>query len=246
MKKVGFVVFTILALIGLIGLFLTIKELMEPASVSLIKDREEIKKLMNQSYPSHEVVHIELEYTDWSSTVAKVDKYNKATSAIVALENNEEQRMVFLKKKFLWWTIYKSYPNSGPNIPNDLYFVEMNTKNVGRAVDDIEKYIEKGGYWIIPEEGKNYKIYGTEDSWYYSFKYCENIYKTKDGKVYIFNKEKADWEESTETYSRLCYFSNFDEVDKEYALQIIKKYSSYQENDVKLPIGLENGRYKEN
>ena len=62
--------------------------------------------------------------------------------------------------------------------------------------------------------GKYYTKEGTGENWYYSFKYCKNLYKTEDGKIYIFNKQKINWEVSDETYSNLMYYSNYKKIDR--------------------------------
>ena len=58
---------------------------------------------------------------------------------------------------------------------------------------------------------------------------CENIYKTMDGYVYVFNKEISDWEKSEESYADMEYYGNYDRIEKSYAAELLKKYSGYEE-----------------
>lgn len=214
--------------ISVVILLIIIVSILISSNTSLSKDREAVIKIINKKYYSYEVKDLQLEYVDWSSTVRSADGYHNATSATAIIENEEEQITLHFKKTFNIWHISSSYPNYGPNIPNEVYFVNMGYQNIGRAID-IDKYIK--GCWVIPDENGNlYTKQGDATDWYYSFKECKNIYKTKDGSVYVFNKEISDWEESTVTYADLCYYGNYESVTKEYAIEIIEKFSSYREN----------------
>lgn len=198
------------------------------SNTSLSEEREAIINIINKEYYSYEIKDIQLEYIDFYSTVRSADEYHNATSATAIIENEEEQIILHFKKTFNIWSIKSSYPNYGSNIPNEVYFVNMEYNNIGKAVD-IDEYIK--GCWVIPDENGNlYTKVGDTTNWYYSFRECKNIYKTKDGYVYVFDKGNSDWERSTVTYADLCYYSNYENVTKEYAIEIIEKFSFYREN----------------
>lgn len=214
--------------ISLLILFSIIVLILIFSNTSLSKDREAVLKIINKKYYSYEVKDLQLEYVGWSSTVSSADENHNATRATAIIENEEEQITLHFKKTFNIWSISSSEPNYGPNIPNEVYFVEEAYNNVGKAVD-IDEHIK--GRWVIPDENGNlYKKVGDATNWYYSFKECKKIYKTKDGYVYAFNEESSNWEKSTETYADLCYYGNYEKVTKEYAIEIIEKFSSYREN----------------
>lgn len=217
---------TLFIIIAIISIFLIINKIMESGNVALIKDKETIIKIINKQYPLYEIKDLKLNYIDWSSTVTNADENHKATKAIVIIENENEEITVYLEKRWFKWMILSDQPNYGPTVPNDLYFVEITYQSVGKSVD-IDKHIKK--YWVIQENKENYRKVGNDEEWYYSFKYCKNIYKTKDGIVYVFNKEESNWKVATETYSDLCHYGNYKKVDMKYAMGIIEKYSSYKE-----------------
>ncbi len=215
-------------IISLLILFVIIILILIPSNTSLSEDREAITNIVNKKYHSYEVKDLQLEYVDWYSSVRIADEDNSATRATAIIENEEEQiTLYFEKNHFNGWRISRSEPNYGPNVPNGVYFVEMNYVSVGQKVD-IDEHIKD--YWVIPDENGNlYEKTGDATNWNYSFKECKNIYKTKDGYVYVFNKEISDWEESTKTYADLRYYGNYENVTKEYAIEIIEKISSYRE-----------------
>ena len=198
------------------------------SNTSLSEVRESVTKIINKEYSSYEIKDLQLEYVDWYSTVRTADEYHSATRATAIIENEEEQITLHFKKNFFnIWSISSAEPNYGSSVPNDVYFVHMNYVSVGNKVD-IDEHIKK--YWVIPDGNENlYNKIGNDENWYYSFKECKEIYKTKDGYVYVFNKKISDWEKSTKTYADLCYYSNYTNVTKEYAIEIIEKYSSYRE-----------------
>lgn len=208
-------------------MFLIINKIMEPAKITLIKDKETIKSIINKKYPMYEIKDLELNYVDLFSTVTDADENHKATVATVIIENESEQITIYFRKGIFNWTISSAQPNYGPNVPNNIYFVEITYQNVGKLVD-IENHIKK--YWVIPDnKGNYYKKSENDKDWYYSFKHCKNIYKTENGVVYVFNKEESNWELANETYSDLCHYSNYEKVDMKYAIEIIEKYTSYKE-----------------
>lgn len=224
-EKMKKTLLSLFMIIIIINIFFVIIKIAEPASVALIKDEKTIKKIIDKKYPLHQIKDMELEYIDWFSCVRNADKDNKATMATVIIRNESEQRTINFQKKYFIWTISSNLPDYGPNIPNGLYLVEKEHKVVGNAVDDIDDHMKK--YWVIPDDNGNYysKV-GNDENWYYSFWHCKNIYKTKDGIIYIFNKEKASWEVATQIYSEIY---NYEKVDMKYAMEIIEKYTSYKE-----------------
>lgn len=230
MKKISkkLLVISLIIISTLIAL-LVVKEIIEPPKVSLVKDRNRIEKIINKKYDSYTIVDLELNYVDLFSSVREANNYNRATEATVIIANDNEQRTLHLDKNFFMWIIDSDQPDYGSNLPNDVYFVEMMYQSIGKAVN-IEEHIKDMKYWVIPdEEGNYYKKSGNDENWYYSIKHCSNIYKTQNGVVYSFNKEISEWEISTVTYSELCYYSNYDKVDKKYAMNIIQTYSSYKD-----------------
>lgn len=220
-----------LPVIGLFVLGLLFNPYMLQGPYSLEKDKQNVIQVVKKEYPSYEINTVYMTYTDFFSTVVEADdNSNVATSATVTAENNTERITIHLMKDnhlfFSTWRVESANPDSGPNIPDDVYFIEMNYRSVGKAVD-IDEHIKK--LWVIPyEDGSLYKKAGVSD-WYYSVKVCDNIYKTSGGKVYVFNKQDSDWEESDETYSGLNYYGNYQKISKEEALDIIEKYSDYRE-----------------
>lgn len=195
---------------------------------SLSQDRESVTNIINKEYSSYEIKDLQLEYVDFYSTIRTADENHSATRATAIIENEEEQITLHFKKNYFnIWSISSSEPNYGSNVSDEVYFVYMYYHSVGKKVD-IDEHIKN--YWVVPDEDGNlYNKLGSDENWYYSFKECKEIYKTKDGYVYVFNKEISDWEKSTETYADLCYYGNYEQVTKEYAIEIIEKYSSYRE-----------------
>ncbi len=223
MKKTEKMLFVLFIIAAIAILVVFIKNSIEPASVTLIKDEEKIKEMINQKYPDYSISELELNYVDWSSTVREANGDHKATEAMAIIENENEERTIHLRKKFNNWNIESDEPNYGPSVPDEQYFIEIIYEHVGKSIN-IDEQIKK--YWIIPDDdGNPYIKEGKGEDWYYTFKYCRNIYKTDGGKVYVFNKEKSDWEICDVTYSDLRYLSNYDDVDPKYGMELIKNYS---------------------
>lgn len=205
--------------------------LVSKSSIYSINDEKEIiRSIINEKYSSYEIVDIKLTYTNFFSTVTEADEEHSATDAVVIIAKNDEQKTIRLgKSSSLFgpgWIIKSDYPDYGSGVPDDVYFVEIEYDSVGKAVD-IDKYVNE--HWILPDkDGNLYTKSGTRD-WYYSLKECKNIYKTKNGQVYSFDKEKSDWTDSSVLYSDLNYYGNYDKVAKEYAISIIEQFSSYRE-----------------
>lgn len=191
---------------------------------SLGEDCKLIMNIIDKKYSSYNVEDLRLEYVDLSSTVRIADDSNRATRATAIVANEDEELTLrFKKNRFNIWYIIDSAPNSGPNVPNDIYFIDAEQKDVSNTVD-IDEYLKS--YWAIPDEDGNlYTKTDDGDDWHYSFKECENIYKTKDGSVWQFNKDISKWEASLCVYADLCYYNNYDEVSKEYVEGLIKNFS---------------------
>lgn len=196
-------------------------------NTSLDKDQKKIEKIINKQYFAYEIKDIVLEYISFGSYYEANDNH-KATKATVTVENEEEQITVRLEKTsfFKTWKIISSYPNYGLNVPDEIYFVEYEYNYPGKNVD-IDEFIKE--YWVVPDEnGALYtKQPRSDENWYYSVKICKNIYKTKGGFIYVFNKENNNWEKSEITYDELCYFANYTNISKEDAIETIGRYSSY-------------------
>jgi len=199
---------------------------------SLAESYEAIEGVIKKEYKGYEINGINLSYVDFYSTVTEADENHPATRATAVVKNGEEAITVRFEKVFNLfgspWVIVSSIPEYGPNVQNDVYFIEMDYRSVGKAVD-IEEYISADGRWVIPDEDGNLYTKHGEPDWYYSVGLCRNIYKTKDGDVYVFDKDISDWKKADKRYSDLVYLGNYREITKEYALSIIEKYSSYRE-----------------
>lgn len=217
-----------MSLLKKIIIIVIILVLFVPPSVTLIIDKYSIRGYFKSHYPSYKINDIELSYYSWFwSGYYNADDYHKATNAKVIIQNEREQRTVLFKKFLLIWLLDRDVPDYGPDIPDGFYFVEIKSQVIRYGVD-IEEHIKDRKYWIVPDKGgNNYTI--SKSSNYYSIRYCDNIYKTKDGKVYIFDKEKSNWKVSEKPYSDLVYYGNYQKVKKKYAMEIIEKYSSYKE-----------------
>lgn len=196
------------------------------SKIPLQVERDKICEIINKEYESYEVESLELEYVDWSSTVQTAEEGDRPTEATVIIKNDEEQRELHFDKNLFTWKITSSEPLYGKNVPNGVYYIEVDWHNVGKLVD-IEECMKNN--WVMPYDGKMYSKVGDDEDWYYSYKVCENIYKTMDGYVYVFNKEISDWEKSENTYAHMEYYGNYDRIEKDYAAELLKQYSSYEE-----------------
>lgn len=212
----------VLAVIGLISYW----EIASQIPLSTYEDK--VTKIINKEYADYEIESLELEYVDWSSTITNAEEGDIPTKATVVIKNDVEERVLHFEKEFFMWKITSSEPISGVNVPNGIYYIEENYCNAGKLVD-IEECIKNS--WILPNhEGKTYSKVGEGEDWYYSYKVCENIYKTMDGYVYVFNRDIEDWERAEESYADMEYYSNYERIKKDYAMELIEKYSSYREN----------------
>lgn len=195
------------------------------------KDYEFITNIINKEYPSYEIKDLKLEYVDFFGTIEIADREHSAEMATAIIENEKELITLYFRKDYFnifnIWYISSLKTNYASSVPKEVYFIDEQYTIVGKAVD-IDEHIK--GWWVIPgEDGNLYTKRGNDTNWYYSFKECTNIYKTKDGYVYVFNKKISDWEKATETYDDFCCYGNHKKVTKEYAIEIIEKYSSYRE-----------------
>ena len=225
MKKVVKIIIIILIIMVAIRIFM-------PANISNYIDSKIITTIIKIKYPKYDINSLKLHYVDWSSSVRTIDehhKYHKATEATAIIINNDEQRTIRFEKFLIIWYISFNKPDYGQNVPDDIYLLETGGHAIGQAVD-IEKYISESKEWIVTDEnGNKYKKSGNDNSWYYIVNTYKEIYKTKNGKIYIFNKDVSNWELSSKSYSELTYFSNYKIIDKTKAIEILEKYSSYRE-----------------
>lgn len=198
------------------------------SEIPLQVNRDKIINIIDRKYDSYEIESLELEYVDWSSTVSTAEEGDIPTRATVVIKNEEEERELHFEKNIFGWRITDSNPLFGKNVPNGIYYIDVDYANVGKLVD-IEE--EMKNCWVIPDkDGTLYTKVGDDEDWYYSFKVYEDIYKTMDGYVYVFNRENVEWEKSEETYADMEYYSNYDRIEKSEAVDILEKYSSYKEN----------------
>ena len=189
--------------------------------------RKRITAIIKRKYPSYQIISLEPEYTDWSSTVCEADDHHNPETATVVIKNEEEQRTIHFDKHFGLWRISKNEPDYGKNVPDDVYFVETTSGNAGKNTD-IEEYIKE--IWIIPyENGELYKKVGEED-WYYSYRCILNMYRTENGSVYVLNKDSLEWETADLAYSYLDYYGNYSKISKDEAENIISTYRNNNEH----------------
>lgn len=228
-NKILNVLIPAIVIITIIGGYFLLKQI-EPSAALLEKDKETITKIINEKYPSYDIKSFGLYSVNFFSSRVPADEEHKAIEATIIIKNEIEQRTIKFDKNYFKWSILSDEPDYGPNVPNNIYFIDRQYETAGKTVD-IEEYIKEYNYLVIPDENGNYyKKSGQDKEWYYSFEYCRNIFKTKDGKVYIFNKENLDWEVSNIEYSSLCYYSgNYEKVDKNIVINILERYSSYKE-----------------
>lgn len=219
-------------LLSIIGIILILSVTVFPAirslTTSLSENREAVINVINRRYKDYEIKDLKLSYVDWSRTIREADEHHIPTKATVIIENENEQLTIRLEKNYFNnWKIKSANPNYGPNVPNDVYFVKINGSSIGKA-KDINEYVKK--VWAIPDEkGNLYKKEGSGSNWYYSVNVYSEIYKTKDGYVYEFNKETSGWKKSNKNYDYLCTYG-YKKISKDEAIKILEKYSSYREN----------------
>lgn len=186
-----------------------------------------IKKIVNDKYPGYEIESLVLKYNDWSSSVQRLDdfsyKWHYATSADVIVKNDVEERTILLKGQSSNWRITSDYPDSGLNIPDGEYYVHMGGFSESNN-PDIDRMLSY--YWVVPN--KNGELY-VQDGKTVTIQFVEELFKTKDGKVYVFNRDINDWELSTVKYSELNYITYYSKTTAESAKQLLQKYASYIE-----------------
>ena len=181
-KNIKIVLLSLLALFIIAGISLFIvlfinKQNESPYKTEINKKhRQTITNIITKKYPTYDIKHLRLEYVNWSSTVDDADDLNEATKATVIIKNSKEQRTIHLNKKINKWIISSDKADYGSDVPDDTYFIEIESQSIGNAVD-MDEYIK--GLWVIPnKEGSNYKKIGDNDDWYYSVRYYKDIYKT--------------------------------------------------------------------
>ena len=229
-KHMSPVLFMILFIVGSYVLFylFNIFAAVMPSRMTYSEHKTAVRNLINNTYPNYEIETINLQYSDWSSTVRAADGDHTPESAEVVIEKGEDKLYIYCTQTLDIWHIKEAIPMSGSQVPNGVYFGEFEITNIGSAVN-IEEHIKERNYWVIPDEnGNDYHKSGGTD-WYYSLKKCNKIYKTIDGKVYFFNKDTNTWDLSVIPYSDLVHYGNYTEITKEEAQQILSKYASYTE-----------------
>lgn len=183
--------------------------------------KKRINAIVKRKYPAYQIITLTPEYTDWSSTVCEADDAHKPECATVVIKNEEEQRTLHFDKSFIIWRITHDEPDYGENVPDEVYFIEEQWAHAGQRID-IDEVIKS--VWIIPfENGEPYQKSGGDD-WYYSYHYIDNVYKTKNGSIYVLNKKSFEWEQTDLAYSYLDYFGNYKKITKDEAEKILSNY----------------------
>jgi hypothetical protein len=230
MKKNTVIIILVCIIATVLTVFFAWQLIAGDYSSSLENDKTRITNMIKIKYTNYKIKDLKLEYVDFYSTVSEANEYHKATEATVIIENDVEERTLHFRKRFFVWLMDGDSANYGPDIPNGLYFVELDYVSLGKKVD-IDKYLSEWSYWVIPnKKGTKYEKVGGED-WYYSVLACKNIYKTQDGYVYIFNKNNAYWEISSLPYADLLTYGNYTKIDKKDAINLIKENSPYEGSD---------------
>ena len=207
---------TILRIIGSIG---TTALLLVILALNCLKpktgtSRKKVTRIIRRKYPSYEITDLIMEYADWSSTICTADEDHRATSAVAVIRSDTEQRTLHLHRSFFRWKLTHDAPDSGPNVPEDAYFMEDNWGAVGQRID-MDAYIRQ--LWVIPDEnGALYHKSGGEN-WYYACHYIRNLYKTAGGRVYVLNRKSPAWELTDKLYSELDFYGNYTAISKEEA-----------------------------
>ncbi|MBQ6285546.1 MAG: hypothetical protein IJK67_04480 [Bacilli bacterium] len=186
-----------------------------------------ITKLVNKKYPSYEILEMEIVSDDgFYGNDSPVDRFHDANEATVTIKNDVEGLTLNISRNLFRWKIDRALIDYGPNVPNDVYYVRTETKNIN-DVGNIDEYLKK--YLVIPDYNGNYYIVtDTQKHRKYSFRRCRAIYKTMDGYVYIFNEDSLEWEKSTMSYGFLDYVDNYTKIEKKVILDAIDKYISYK------------------
>ena len=214
----------IIAEIGQVILILTVILLKKIFIAKTEISRKSVTKLIRRKYPAYKTVSLRMQYADWSSTVREANDENRATSAEAIIRNDEEQRTLHFRSRFRIWRITHDTPDSGKNVPDDIYFMEDNWAEAGQKID-IDESIRQS--WVIPDENGNLYHRSGGENWYYSYHYIRNMYKTKNGMIYVLKRESFEWELTEKTYSEMDYYGNYTRISAKKAMELI------QENKVK-------------
>ena len=190
---------------------------------TLTMTKKRLNAIIKFNYPSYDIISLVPEYTDWFPSVRPADEDHRATSATAVVRNDKEQRTIHFEKVFGIWIRENDKPDYGHNVPDDEYFLEAGSADIGKK-SDIDEEIK--GLWIIPyEDGTLYKKSYGED-WYYYYRYVKNMYRTGNGNVYVLNKDTFEWEPTDIGYSELDYFGNYERITKDKAEDMIDSYRS--------------------
>ena len=215
MKKT---IFRIIGSIGTTALVLLLLALncLKPKTET---SRKKVTRIIRRKYPSYEIIDLLMEYADWSSTICTADEEHRATSAVAVIRSDTEQRTLHLRRSVFRWKLTHDAPDSGPDVPEDAYFMEDDWGAVGKRID-MDAYIRRS--WVIPDEdGSLYHKSGGEN-WYYACHYIRNLYKTAGGRVYVLNRNTFAWELTDKLYSELDFYGNYTKITKEKAEALIR------------------------
>ena len=210
----------ILSELGQLILFLTSILLKNVFTAKTETSRKRVTKMIRRKYPAYQIVNLRMQYADWSSTIKEANNSHRATSAKAVIENHEEQRTLHFRSHFRIWRITHDTPDSGRNVPDEAYFMEDNWAALGQKLD-IDESIRQT--WVLPDENGNLYHKSGGDNWYYSYHYIRNIYKTKNGKIYVLNRISFEWELTDKSYSELDYYANYTQISSKEAKRIIQE-----------------------
>ena len=213
------VVYTILIIV-----ILNIINLLIPAKLSNDMAISIIENIIKITYPKHTITDLRLEYTDCSSTVREAEDDDKATMAEVIIENDNESRTLRYEKKLFFWIKNFDAPDSGTGIIDGEYYAAIEHQ-FPENIHEYDYAIENG-YTILIRNDDGEFFSKSKDGNYYSVLVCKKIYKTENHKVYEYNKQSKQWEESKEKYSDFSYFTgNYKKIDKQRIDETISKYN---------------------
>ncbi len=237
MKKVLEAIAIVIGALVVICIFLAIGFyilwcISENPSIHNMEDAtKRITKLVNKQYPSYEILEMKIVSDDgFYGNDSPVDRFHDANEATVTIKNEVEELTLNISRNLFRWKIDTVFINYGPNVPNDVYYVETKTEYV-RNTDDIENYLKN--YIVIPDNyGNYYKTSESNTYWKYSFERPVLIYKTEGGYVYYFDENDLRWRRTSMSYGFLDYVSNYRKIEKNVILDAIDKYISYKNENI--------------
>jgi len=118
-------------------------------------DTKIIQKMIKMKYSNYQIDSIELEYSDFFSTMQKVNNDHRASHASVYISNADEELCIELWRKHNFWKFGEEIIINGTRMPNE-YWVRFNNGYANK--ENIEERLN--GQWIIPNaDGNLYEPY---------------------------------------------------------------------------------------